>query len=99
MIEVLVANTTNLKKYAKELLGVEYTPERAKALLKCTNIAQFNEVLKTHGVEGYYCTRKPELSFMYCNMGDPYIRTILEFKGKLRIGTYAEIVENNMDFF
>lgn len=96
---MVVANKQNIKKYAKELLGNEYSEHREIMLLNCTDLAQFNVALKGYGVEGTYSRKKPELSFEYVNMGDSYILTILKFKGKLRIGCWAEIVEKNMNYF
>lgn len=96
---MLVANKQNLKKCAKQLLGQEYSLQREIMLLNATNLAQFNVALKGYGVEGVYCNKKPDLSFEYVNMGDGYTLTILNFRGKLRIGTWAEIVEKNMKYF
>ena len=96
---MVVANKQNLKKYAKALLGNEYSPHRELMLLNSSNLGQFNVALKGFGVEGCYCKKKPELSFEYINMGDSYTLTILMFKNKLRIGTWAEIVEKNMRYF
>lgn len=96
---MLVANKQNLKKCAKQLLGQEYSLQREIMLLNATNLVQFNVALKGYGVEGAYCSKKPDLSFEYVNMGDGYTLTILNYRGKLRIGTWAEIVEKNMKYF
>lgn len=96
---MVVANKQNLKKYAKELLGQEYSIQRELMLLNCEDLNQFNIALKGHGVEGVHCSKKPELSFEYVNLGDGYLFTVLKFKGKLRIGCWAEIVEKNMKYF
>jgi len=51
-----------------------------------------DKILKTHGVEG---TCENGLDFQYCNTGDTYAMTLLYYKGKLRIGDWGTIVEEN----
>ena len=96
---MVVANKQNIKKYAKELLGNEYSQQREMMLLNCSNLSDFNSVLKGYGVENAPCRKKPELSFSYVNMGDAYTMTVLLFKGKIRIGCWADIVDKNMKWF
>lgn len=96
---MVVANKVNLKKNAKQLLGNNYSPQREIMLLNCSNLYQFNQVLKGFGVEGQYCSKKSELSFEYVNMGDAYTLTILNFKGKIRIGCWADIAEKYSKYF
>lgn len=96
---MVVANKVNLKKNARQLLGADYSQNSERLLLQCTTLNEFNQVLHGFGVEGQYCNVKPDLSFRYVNTGDGYNLTIIEFRGRLHIGCWAEIVEKNMRYF
>jgi len=106
---LLAANKPNLKKHARTLLGVEHTPEAEKELIRvcqtgfertyghishdqARHLELIDKILKTHGVEG---TCENGLDFQYCNTGDTYAMTLLYYKGKLRIGDWGTIVEEN----
>ena len=93
-----VANKQNLKKYSKDLLGNIYTVEKEKELLKCETLIDFNEVLEGFGIESV-ASISHEHDFEYVNTGDSYNYTICDYKGRLRITTWGDIVENNMDDF
>ena len=94
----LVANKQNLKKYAKDLLGVWHDKKSEKQLLKCETLEDFNKVMHGFGIEEVLSISH-ENDFEYVNMGDSYNYTICDYKGKLRITTWGDIVENNMDDF
>ena len=94
----LIANKTNLKKYAKALLDKNYSDDKVKELLKCKTLDDFNNVLDGFGVE-YVRSLSSENNFEYVNVGDSYGLTIVDYKGKLRITTWGNIVENNMNDF
>ena len=93
-----VANKQNLKKYSKDLLGNIYTVEKEKELLKCETLTDFNKVLEGFGIESV-ASISHEHDFEYVNVGDSYCYTICDYKGKLRITTWGDIVEDNMDDF
>lgn len=94
----LVANKMNLKNFAKVLLDKNYSDDKVKELLKCKTIDDFNNVLNGFGVE-YIRSISGENDFEYVNVGDSYSLTIVDYKGKLRITTWGNIVENNMNDF
>ena len=93
-----VANKQNLKTYSKDLLGNIYTVEKEKELLKCETLIDFNEVLEGFGIESV-ASISHKHDFEYVNLGDSYCFTICDYKGKLRITSWGDIVENNMDDF
>ena len=93
-----IANKQNLKKYSKDLLGNIYTVEKEKELLKCETLTDFNKVLEGFGIESV-ASISHKHDFEYVNMGDSYNYTICDYKGRLRITTWGDIVENNMDDF
>lgn len=94
----LVANKTNLKKYGKALLDENYSDDKMKELLKCKTLDDFNNVLNAFGVE-YVRSISGENDFEYVNVGDSYGLTIVDYKGKLRITSDGDIIENNMNDF
>ena len=94
----LVANKTNLKKYGKALLDENYSDDKVKELLKCKTLDDFNNVINAFGVE-YTRSISGENDFEYVNVGDSYVLTIVDYKGKLRITRIGDIVENNMNDF
>ncbi len=93
-----VANKTNLKKYGKELLGKDYNEDKLKELLRCRTLEDFNNVLNAFGV-GYARSNSSENNFEYVNVGDSYVLTIVDYRGKLRITTIGDIIENNFEDF
>lgn len=97
-MKYLVANKQNLKKYAKDLLNVWYDKESEKQLLKCKTLEDFNKVMNGFGIE-YATSISGKNDFEYVNTGDSYNYTICDYKGRLRITTWGDIVENNMDDF
>ena len=58
----------------------------------------FNEVLEGFGIESV-ASISHKHDFEYVNLGDSYCFTICDYKGKLRITSWGDIVENNMDDF
>lgn len=94
----LVANKSNLTKKAIQLLGSEYTLEREKMLKKANTLEEFNECMLGYGIE-----EEKSISgnndFRYVNLGDAYLLTIVEYRGKLRICCWADIVEEYMNDF
>lgn len=93
-----VANKMNLKKYGKTLLDENYSDDKMKELLKCKTLDDFNNVLNGFGVE-YVRSISGENDFEYVNVGDSYALTIVDYKGKLRITSDGDILENNMNDF
>ena len=93
-----VANKMNLKKYGKTLLDENYSDDKMKELLKCKTLYDFNNVLDAFGVE-FTRSISGENNFGYVNVGDSYELTIVDYKGKLRITSIGNIVENNFDDF
>ena len=94
----LVANKMNLKKYAKALLDENYSDDKVKELLNCKTLDDFNHVIDGFGVE-YVRSVSGENDFEYVNVGDSYGLTIVDYKGKLRITSDGDILENNMNDF
>lgn len=94
----LVANKSNLTKKAVQLLGSEYTLENEKMLKKASTLEEFNKALVGHGVEETKSISGKN-DFRYVNLGDSYLLTIVEYKGKFRICCWADIVEEYMDDF
>ena len=93
-----VANKQNIKKNSKDLLGNIYTVEKEKELLKCETLTDFNNVFEGFGIESV-ASISHKHDFEYVNVGDSYCYTICDYKGKLRITTWGDIVEDNMDDF
>lgn len=93
-----VANRMNLKKYGKALLDKNYSEDKVRELLKCKTLDDFNNVLNAFGV-GYARSVSSENNFEYVDVADSYALTIVDYKGKLRITTIGDIIENNFDDF
>lgn len=93
-----VANRMNLKKYSEKLLDKNYSEDKVRELLKCKTLDDFNNVLNAFGV-GYARSNSGENNFKFVNVGDSYVLTIVDYRGKLRITTIGDIIENNFDDF
>lgn len=100
-----IANRSNLKKFAKELLGNNHTAAREKELIKeCLtgfertfghvshdHARHLEKIDKILGNCGVEGMVTPDVQ--YSNTGDTYAMTILYFENKLRIGDWGSIVE------
>ncbi len=101
----MIANKSNLKKYAKQLLANEYSEAKEKELITvCLNgfertyghishdrTAHLEQIDKILNTHGVEGSMEPDIQ--YCNAGETYALTILYYQGKLRIGNWGDIVE------
>ena len=102
---MVVANARNLKANMEDLLGNEFSPEKAKELRKealggyrgsyYKHLERLDKILNNHGVESI-CERddfRGDSAISYSNAGDTYDTTLLYVKGKLMIGCWGDVVE------
>jgi hypothetical protein len=101
-----VANKKNLTTYAPELLGVNYTPERAKELVRVclegferqsghvshSYAAHLEKIDKVLGNFGVDGFCEP-VDVMYSNTGDSYSMTVMYYRDRLYIGCLGDIAE------
>lgn len=102
------ANKANLKLYAKQLLGVNYTPENERKLINlCVKQSPeykkgehksfaINDYLqKINDLIGCFGVESlyPDIDLEYCNAGDTYAITIFWYNDKLWIGDWGSVAE------
>jgi hypothetical protein len=103
----LKANRKNLTKHARQLLGVEYTPEKERELVRVVLTgferthghishdysAHLEKLDAILGTHGVEGMLEPDI--LYCNTGDTYTMTLLYHDGELWIGDWGSIVEES----
>lgn len=103
----LTANRTNLKRFARDLLGNEYSPEKEKQLIaECLNgfVRDYGHISHSHArhldrIGAILNTHGTEgfieggKDVQYCNTGDTYALTVMYVNGKLKLGDWGSIVE------
>ena len=60
-------------------------------------LAALNRLFETHGVEEVYQhpgSPRPGIGFRYLNVGDPYVATIIRFRGRWMVGSYGDLIES-----
>lgn len=106
---LLRANRSNLKKFAAQLLGNEYSEEKAKELVKVCLAGiertyghishdyarHLEKVDKILNTHGVEGFLENGQDVTYCNAGDTYAMTVMYHNGKLKIGDWGTIVEMN----
>jgi len=84
-----VGDPADLAKRSRAIMFAAETSEEAFEAL--------NRLLQTYGVEEVHQhpgSPRPGIGFRYLNVGDPYVATIIRFRGRWRVGAYGDLIES-----